>query len=89
MFSQNEGFSKLAAKGDFIVEHQLRNDDYLSQIFGRPTEMLKSSQFHDTGFLGELRLEDCDEESYLKARCLVERRDRWLDWGVDVVLDLW
>jgi hypothetical protein len=41
--------------------------------------MLKSSQFHDTGFLGELRLEDCDEESYLKAAVwLSDGTDGWL-----------
>lgn len=54
-------------KGDNLVftiydEDQFTADDVLGHA------MLKSSQFHDTGFLGELRLEDCDEESYLKVQ---------------------
>lgn len=54
-------------KGDNLVftiydEDQFTADDELGHC------VLKSSQFHDTGFLGELRLENCDEESYLKVQ---------------------
>ena len=30
-------------------------------------EVLKSGEFHDCGFFGELRLQNCEEESYIKV----------------------
>ena len=37
------------------------------EIFNPSVEVLKSGEFHDCGFFGELRLQNCEEESYIKV----------------------
>ena len=47
--------------GERIGQDQFTADDELGHA------ILRGSEFHETGFLGELRLQNCDEESFLKA----------------------
>jgi len=54
-------------KGDNLIftiydEDQFSADDELGHA------VLKSGEFHDCGFFGELRLQNCEEESYIKVQ---------------------